>query len=154
VAYWFGVSDQTVTVWRKALDVPAMTEGTTLLKSERLTPVLERARASLPNLGGAEHRAKISAAKRGKPRPRHVIEAMRQGRTGKPQDAKTRLKMSGTHKARGTRPPLAGIPWTKEEDELARTLKAKEDVQRTGRTLKAVYSRRRVLGLPDGRSSR
>jgi hypothetical protein len=55
---------------------------------------------------------------------------------------------------RGTRAPLAGIPWTKEEDELARTLKAKEVVERTGRTLSAVYSRRRILGLADGRAGR
>jgi hypothetical protein len=41
--------------------------------------------------------------------------------------------------------------WTPEEDELARTLPAKEVVRRTGRTAWAVYKRRNVLGVPDGR---
>jgi hypothetical protein len=38
-----------------------------------------------------------------------------------------------------------------EEDELVRTVPAKELVQRTGRTLRAVYDRRLELGMPDGR---
>jgi hypothetical protein len=132
-----------------------MTEGTTALKSERLAPALVKARAAaLPTLGSPERRAKIAASMRGKPRPQHVVEAMRKGRTGKPHDAQTRERMIRSHKARGTRPPLAGVPWTAEEDELARTLKAREAAERTGRTLAAVYSRRRALGLPDGRGGR
>jgi hypothetical protein len=114
ICFWFGVKATTVWLWRRALGVGAMTEGTTALKSERLAPVLAMAReAALPTLGSPERRAKIAASKRGKSRPPHVIEAIRKGRTGKPHNAKTRLKMGGTHKARGTRPPLAGIPWTK-----------------------------------------
>jgi hypothetical protein len=38
-------------------------------------------------------------------------------------------------------------PWTAAEDEAVRTLPALEAAQRTGRSLTAVYSRRRVLGL-------
>ena len=41
-----------------------------------------------------ERRRKIAAARRGKPLPRHVIEAMRQGRLGKPQSEETRRKIS------------------------------------------------------------
>jgi hypothetical protein len=37
--------------------------------------------------------------------------------------------------------------WTPEEDELARTVSAKEAAERTGRTLTAVYWRRRTLGI-------
>jgi len=59
--------------------------------------------------------------------------------------------MSEAHRLRGTRPPK-GTPWTEREDELVRTLPAKEVAKRTGRTLQAVWSRRRELRLPDGRT--
>jgi hypothetical protein len=42
-------------------------------------------------------------------------------------------------------------PWTPGEDELVRTLSAKEAARRTGRGLGAVYHRRHELGLPDTR---
>jgi hypothetical protein len=98
-----------------------------------------------------ERRRKIGEARRGKPCPPHVVEAMRRGRLGKPHSAEARRKMSAAHRARGTRPPAAGEPWTGDEDELLRTLPAPEVVRRTGRTLSAVYSRRNKLALPDGR---
>ena len=99
--------------------------------------------------------AKIAAAKRGKPRPRHVIEAMRAGRLGKPQSAETRRKMSESHKRRGTIPPAAeGKLWTAAEDALVRLLPVTEVMRRTRRTKTAVYVRRRVLELPDGRMKR
>jgi hypothetical protein len=41
--------------------------------------------------------------------------------------------------------------WTPKEDRLVRTLPAAEAVRRTGRTLTAVYDRRSLLGVPDGR---
>lgn len=132
-----------------------MTEGTTLLKSERLSPVLERARvAAAPTLGSAERREKIASSLRGKPRPPHVVEAMKKGRTGKPQGAHVGEAVRAANLRRGARPPAAGKPWTAEEDEAVRTLAPKEVAQRTGRTLKSVYDRRRALGLPDGRSKR
>lgn len=99
----------------------------------------------------AARRAKIAAAKRGKPRPRHVIEAMRRGRLGKPHSPEAKAKMSAFQKARGTRPPAAGVPWTVEEDAICRTHPAAEVVRLTGRTLTAVYSRREILKVPDGR---
>jgi hypothetical protein len=34
VAHWWGVTGQTVTLWRKALDVAPTTEGTSGLRSE------------------------------------------------------------------------------------------------------------------------
>ena len=76
VARWWGVSDQTVTVWRKALGVGAITEGTSRLKSEcgagqgsrRGGKAHERSRDAERD---APRREKIHAAKLGKPRPRH-----------------------------------------------------------------------------------
>jgi hypothetical protein len=41
--------------------------------------------------------------------------------------------------------------WTHQEDELVHALPAAEVVRRTGRTLAAVYVRRSLLGVPDGR---
>ena len=58
--------------------------------------------------------------------------------------------MSEADRKRGTLVP-GTIPWTAEEDELAKTLPAEEVARRTGRTLKAIYTRRQRLGMPDGR---
>jgi hypothetical protein len=41
----------------------------------------------------------------------------------------------------------ARVAWTAAENELVRTLPAKEVAARTGRTLRAVYYRRHVLGV-------
>jgi hypothetical protein len=101
--------------------------------------------------GDPARRAKIAAAKRGKPRPPHVVEAMRKGRLGTPHSAGARAKMSEAHRRRGTRPPKAARPWTEAENQLVRTLPAAEVARLTGRTLVAVWARRRVLQLPDGR---
>jgi hypothetical protein len=70
--------------------VPQYNEGTTVLKAEVMTPTLDRARpAAIAVAGSADRREKIAASKRGKPRPPHVIEAMRRGRTGEPQSEET-----------------------------------------------------------------
>ena len=55
---------------------------------------------------------------------------MRKGRTGKPHDEEARRKMSEAHKARGSLVPGTKL-WTAEEDELVRTLPAKEVAART-----------------------
>ena len=153
VSYWWGITAQTVSKGRRALGVGPVTEGAHRLKSENARqPAIvagrEKARAKARD---PVRRAKIAAARRGKPRPPHVIEAMAAGRRGKPHDAESRRKMSESPKRRGTRPPKAGSPWTAEEDELLPQLPAVEVARRTGRSLQAVYDRRRVLGLPDGR---
>jgi hypothetical protein len=95
-------------------------------------------------------KAFLAGARRGKPRPPHVVEAMAAGRRGKPHSEETRRRMSEAHKRRGTRPPAAGRPWTPEEDELVRALTPAEAARRTGRTLEAVYSRRAALRASGG----
>src|SRR5262245_47938132 len=160
VARWWGVTPQTVWKWRKALGVGAATEGTSRLRRDHFAePWAEAARAkahaqSRDAEADAGRRAKIAAAKRGKPRPRHIIEAMAAGRRGKPHTAGARRKMSAAHRRRGTRPPRASRPWTAAEDGMLRQLPAAEVAQRTGRTLGEVYGRRRVLELLDGRAGR
>jgi hypothetical protein len=156
VAYHFGVTAQTVSLWRRALGVGHVNEGTHRLRSDLAYepgPTAGREKGQAKNSDTAR-RAKIAAAKRGKPRPPHVIEAMRKGRLGTPHSAEARAKMSAAHKRRGTRPPKAGRPWTAEEEALVRQLPPAEVARRSGRTLKAVYAWRRVLGVPDGRRRR
>jgi hypothetical protein len=94
----------------------------------------------------APRREKIAEAKRGKARPAPVREAVRRAHLGGKHTEEAKARMSAAHPARGTRPPKAGVPWTPEEDDLLRTLPTAEVSERTGRTLPAVYSRRRELG--------
>jgi hypothetical protein len=153
VAHWWGVTPQTVTKWRKALDVTRANEGTHRLHHDHaLEPGVAAGRAKAKERANdPARRAKIAAAKRGKPRPAGMMEALAAADRGKRLGDETRRKMSEAHRRRGTRPPAAGEPWTPEEDELARTLPAAEVTLRTGRTLTAVYNRRIDLGVPDGR---
>jgi len=95
-----------------------------------------------------------SAAQRGKPRPASAMQAAWDANRGRKHTAEARAKMSAAQRGRGARPPKAGRPWTTEEDALVRELPAFEVVRRTGRTLQAVYSRRSLLGLNEGRTKR
>ena len=150
------MTPQTVTKWRKALGVGRATAGTVALHRDYFRePWAERAQAKAhAKAGDPGRRAKISAAMHGKPRPAHVVEAMRERMLGTKHSDKTRRKMSDAHKRRGTPPSAAGVAWTAAEDELVRALPAADVAARTGRTLAAVYLRRRTLKMPDGRSRR
>lgn len=120
VAHHWGVTSQTVTLWRRALDVPVHNEGTKRLWRDLAPDRLSREARALAaeRTGSPEARAKKAAAKRGKPRPPHVVEAMVRAHRGKPVPEEVRRKMSASHRRRGTRPPAAGRPWTPEEDAL------------------------------------
>jgi hypothetical protein len=153
IRYWFGVTAWQASVWRKALDVEENNPGTLRLRQEHgKSPWFRRAQ----KLAWAKARdpvriAKIATAKRGKPRPRAVIEAMRLANLGRPLSAEQRRKMSEAHKRRGTRPPAAGRPWEAWEDKVLSELQVRDVAAKTGRTESAVKVRRSVLGLPDGR---
>jgi len=120
IAHSWGVGQFTVWKWRKALDVSATNEGTARLRQDHFNePWAHKARKKAhAKARDPVRRAKIAAAKRGKPRPRHVIEAMAAGRRGKPHSAEARRKMSEAHQRRGTRPPKAGPAWKPAEDAL------------------------------------
>jgi hypothetical protein len=153
VGFWFGVTPQTVSKWKKALDVPRANAGTHRLHHDvALEPGVaagrEKARAKS---GDPERRERIAAARRGKPRPAGMMEALAEANRGKTLGEETRRKMSEAHGRRGTQPPAAGRPWAAEEGELVRTPPAGEAARHTGRTLTAVYDRRIDLGMPDGR---
>jgi hypothetical protein len=74
---------------------------------------------------------------------------MRQARIGMRHTEESRRKISEAHRRRGKLVP-GTIVWTPEEDELLKTLPEEEVARRTGRTLKAIYTRRQRLGMPDG----
>jgi hypothetical protein len=154
VAYWWGVSGQTVTKWRKALSVATTNEGTWRLRSEYALeePIADGRKLAWTKARDPVRRAKIAASRLGKKRPPHVIEAIRKAHLGKKHSPEVRAKMSAAHRRRGTRPPKAGRPWTAAEDAIVRSLPAAEVVQKTGRPLSSVYGRRRELGMPDGRT--
>ncbi len=152
ICCWWGVRTTTVWKWRKALGVGIATEGTSRLhreytKEPGVVRGLAKAQAKARD---PERRPKITEERRGKPPPRHVIEAMRQARLGMRHTEESRRKMSQSHRRRGTLVPGIRV-WTAEEDEWVRVLPAEEVARRTRRSLKAVYARRRRLGVPDGR---
>jgi hypothetical protein len=153
ICHWWGITAQTVTKWRKALDVGRMNEGTTrVFQLSTFRPAFIAGRKKAHAKARDPVRcAKIAAAKMGKKRPPHVIQALIKANLGRKPSEETLKKMSAAHLRRGTRPPKAGRPWTKKENRLIRLLPAAEVAARTNRTLLAVYSQRRILGLPDGR---
>jgi hypothetical protein len=150
VAHWWGVQPLQVWVWRKALGVRATTAGTSRLRSEYTKePWAVEAWASRhAGAGEARQRRKIAAARRGKPRPPHVVEAVRKAHLGTRHGEETRRRMSEAHRRRGTWPPAAGEPWTAAEDALLGTMPDKEVARRTGRTPGAVQCRRVGLDIP------
>jgi len=91
VAEAWGVGHGLVSKWRKTLGVKG-TEGDRLRLSEAV-------KASDP-----ARARKIAKARRGKPRPRWIIERMAKARTGMRHTKAARAKMSSAHQARGTRP--------------------------------------------------
>lgn len=147
VCYWWSVTPQTVTKWRKALGVEPTNRGTSRFRSDNAheAPAVQGLKKAITKAADPERRAKIAAAKKGKKRPRHVIEAMRRARQGTRHTEAARRKMSEAQRRRGARPPKAARPWTAEEDAIVMTLPASEVAKRTGRTMRAVYSRRSAL---------
>ena len=149
VCHWWGVTAQTVTKWRKALDVEQYTEATRRLHREwmphRLTPA-ER-RKAVARMSSPEANAKKSAWRTGRPAPPSVLPILAGARLLLRTPAALK-KLSDTHKRLGTRPPAAGKPWSAAEDTLLGRRPDAEVATRCRRTLWAVQHRRRVLGIP------
>lgn len=102
IRYWWGVGPSAVNKWRHVLGVTGTNAGTSELRRAHFAePWAEQTRQKAwAKAQDPARREKIAASKLGKPRPPHVIEAMRLGRTGKPHSAETRLKMSKGHRRR------------------------------------------------------
>jgi hypothetical protein len=156
VCYWWGCSGAAAQAVRRALDVPKMNEGASIRRQEvvQLPSVKAGRRKAWAKARDPERRRKIAEARRGKPRSPEVVATMRSRMLGTHPADSTRAKMSEAHRKRGTRPPWINPPWSAQDDEFVRTIPAKAAAERTGRTLSAVYNRRNVLQVPDGRRSR
>jgi hypothetical protein len=101
ICFWWGVKTTTVWKWRKALGVGIATLGTSRLHRETMNEIGDKMRArSVLKARDSERCRKITEARRGKPRPPHVVEAVRQARLGTTASAQTRQRL-------GKRNPIA-----------------------------------------------
>lgn len=146
VCFWWGVTAQTVSKWRKALGVVEQTEGDRAVRAEHGKRNWAKVRPKfLAKAQDPERRQKIAAARTGKARPKSVVDALKKANTGRPLSKTHRARQSAAHKKRGTRPPWLNPAWTIEEDSLITKLNPAEVAKKTGRTLRAVYLRRSIL---------
>lgn len=150
ICYWWGVSPETVSHWRKEMGIRPMTQGTALLrsKSAKDSPGVAKAlKLAHAKSGDPDRRRKIAESRRGKPRPAHVIEAVRMAHLGKKASEETRRKLSEAQRKRGAWPPAAGRPWS--ETELALLGKVTDEVlaKRMKRPVSAIRAMRNRLRI-------
>jgi hypothetical protein len=152
VAHHWGVSDGTVWRWRKALNVPPMTNGSRRLRieyaAETLTPEV-RAKA-IDAMHSPEFGAKISAAKKGRPLHPNTIEACRElGR--RPKSEEWKRGQSERSKKMWENPEAVGLPsrrkWTEEELALLGTDSDKLVAKALGLPVNIVKNKRESLGI-------
>jgi hypothetical protein len=150
ICHWFGVSPTTVWKWRTALGLAGTpTEGTRRrLRALAARPaVVAGLRKAQDQARDPERNAKIAAAHKGRPKPRHVIEALRQANRGRKASARTRRQMSEAQRRRQAI-PVQRRAWLPEEDALLGVVPDAEVARRTGRGEDAVRSRRARLLIP------
>lgn len=154
ISYWWGVDKVTIWKWRKVLKVPVLNPGS---HQNRRAVILGRkgpkirAAAAL-KFNDPERNDKIRAKATGRNHTAKTKAKMRVRMLGVKLSDAIRRKMSETAKRLGTRPPLTAPQWSAADDELCRTMPPAEVAARTARTIKAVYGRRWVLGMHDGRT--
>ena len=102
ICHWFGVDDVTVWKWRKMLGVPERNFGTRRLWEANIAAgsYLNGVKAGVAKTRDPARRAKIAAALRGRRRPKHVVEAMRQAHIRAKRSAETRQRMVEAWKRR------------------------------------------------------
>ncbi len=130
IQHWWGVTSPTVREWQRVLRVKK-TDDDSQLRSE-------------------DSQERCANETRGK--------------QGRKRSQKTRSKQSETHKESGTKQPSTKQPNTKEqwvkgpwdpwEDDLVETQPPKMVAEKTGRSLPAVYVRRRKLGVQDAHTKK
>lgn len=148
IAKAWGVTSQTVCIWRKALGVKH-TAGTIRLRQEYADEpwsVAARQKA-WKGTGDPERRAKQSAAHKGRKKSPEYIAKMAASLRGRKLPPETREKLRTAALARGANPQTAGRRWTAAEDQAVRKLPIDAAVLATGRTADAVRARRRKLGV-------
>jgi hypothetical protein len=99
--HWWGVGTDTVWKWRRALGVVGTT-GTAALRARSLLGEHgERIRAGVRAMwDDPQRREEIVAARRGRPKPPHVVEAMRRANLGRVPTEETRRRISEAAKRR------------------------------------------------------
>jgi len=144
------VTPQTVTVWLRALDVPRGTKGTRQRHRDWAPETLNDEARQLAEavVRSPERVAKIRAAKLGKPRPRHVIEAMRKANMGRPHSPEHRAKLREAWRRRPDRPLPNGRPWTAAELAAMGKMFDRELATRYGRCMQTVARKRKKMGIP------
>lgn len=101
VCHWWGVTAQTISKWRGAMNVEPDTDGSRKLREAHARRNWSKVKPRLwSKLHEPEVADKIAAAKRGKPRPPEAIEKMRLAKLGKKLTPEHRAKMSESHKRR------------------------------------------------------
>jgi hypothetical protein len=152
VAHHWGVNGSTVWKWRRALTVPRMTNGSRRLRIEyaveTLTPEV-RAIAK-EAMHSPEVRAKVSAAKKGRPPHPNTIEACRQlGR--RPKSEEWKRGMSERSRKMWENPEAYGLPsrrnWTELELALIGADSDKAVAATLGLPVKVVKQKRESLGI-------
>jgi hypothetical protein len=160
VCYWFGVTPQTVSKWRKALGVEMTNAGTgRLRRANGQEDWFAAARAKVQvTLWTAERRARMSEKFNGKPLPVVVVNAIRKAQRrqrGAKHTPEARAKMRATAAARLARGDAPnGRVWTPDQDAVVRAFPPHEAARKLHRPVSQVYKRRRKLKVPDGRAAK
>jgi len=153
VAHHWGVSKQMVWQWRRALHVPLMNAGTTRLRIEHAVETLtpEVRALAIEAMRTPEHRARVSAARAGRPlHPNSLAAVRRVGRRRKSEESKraqseVTRKMWQNPQAHGWRPRHE---WTDEEIALLGTDTDPKIANIIGVQPHTVFEQRRRLGIP------
>ena len=152
VAHHWGVRNQTVWKWRRALNVPRMTNGSLRLvieyATEKFTP--EALTKGKEAMHSPEVRAKLSAARKGRPQHPNTIAACRElGR--RPKSEEWKRGMSERSKKMWENPEAHGLPsrrkWTEEELALIGTDSDKAVAKALGLPVNVVQYKRESLGI-------
>jgi hypothetical protein len=145
--YWWGVSEYTVSKWRRELGVGFSNEGSRRLRHDHaLEPAgMAAIQKAIARAKEPEVRAKSGRARRGRPLHPNTRRAQIQAITGKPLSEEHRRKIRDALLGLGPDAPWAEKAWKPEEDALLLELPEEEVVQKTGRTLNGVKCRKRRL---------
>lgn len=148
ISFWWGVSTAKVWMWRKALGVGRVTEGTRKLLQERTGVPPEAAARGRAAAAAPEVVARMAETKRGRPASPQTREALLLAAKAKKPTGwgiKANAWMLGREL-----PALHYGPWSDEEDSKLRELanrKASDIAALLGRTVAAVRNRLVHLGL-------
>jgi hypothetical protein len=152
VAHHWGVSQNTVWQWRRALDVPAMTNGSRRLRieyaAETLTPeVRAKAREAMHS---EDVRAKLSALRKGRRQHPNTTAAFREF-AKRPKSEEWKRGQSERSRKMWENPEAYGLPprrhWTDEEIALLGTDTDRVIANSLGLPINVVKQKRQRLGI-------